>query len=303
MSIATCSHCHAILYTAEIPPGVKSRCGACGQVEFVAGGKDEFVRYRSAWWSMWLGLASIVFLFLTGIPAVYLGVKSILKMQYLKVTDWTRRAAYIGVFSGGIFGVFFGGCVGFVGLVAFATFWTHQEIEDPIEVAKIHEQVASVSLPPDLKPYVAHTGIFIPDVVEFWDNEKFTESRTRFYYGSYSTMITNSPGSGGQNRNVLKGFVTRRILAKKENHLEDESTETLKCLVMGEERDVTKVIHRGEFENKKEGTTMNLDCVTYSCMLDTQKFTYYLKFWCDLPDAEMSDEEVLQIFQSFQGKH
>ena len=187
-----------------------------------------------------------------------------------------------------------------VSLVAVATFLTHQEIEDPVEVARIHEQTAEVKLPEEFKPYVANTGIFIPDVIEFWDNEKFRETRARFYYGDYSTMITNSPGSGGQNRNVLKDIVTRRIHGRKERFLEEESTDELKCQIMGSERTVSKVVHRGEFDD--DGTITNLDCVTYECMFDADQWTYYLKLWCKIPDPKLSDEEVLRIFQSFKGK-
>ena len=109
MKLIYCDKCKKDLCAVEIPDDVQFRCSVCGHVGFQNSSRDDHIQVQSAWWSLWLGLASIVLIFFTGIPAVYLGIKALLKMRYQKVTNLTRFAAVGGVAIGGVWGVMCGG--------------------------------------------------------------------------------------------------------------------------------------------------------------------------------------------------
>ena len=110
----TCLVCGARLYTDFVSESQSSkiwlRCGKCG--DFIDSGVkanapvDKFARR-----SLWLGISSIILLFFTGIPAIYYGVKSLMRSKYTSVRPGDRRAAIAGTALGTIFGVFLGTCV------------------------------------------------------------------------------------------------------------------------------------------------------------------------------------------------
>jgi hypothetical protein len=91
----------------SIQPGQKIRCARCSKL-MMHGVEQKGSADRLAWRSLWLGLASFVLLFFTGIPAIYYGVKSLLKMRFTPAKSSDRAAAIAGTALGGCVGVVFG---------------------------------------------------------------------------------------------------------------------------------------------------------------------------------------------------
>ena len=60
---------------------ISLRCGNCGDL-IGTGVKANAPREKTASRSLWLGLSSIILLFFTGIPAIYYGIKSLLKKSF-----------------------------------------------------------------------------------------------------------------------------------------------------------------------------------------------------------------------------
>ncbi len=130
-----CQVCNSKLVTHGLSPGRQIRCANClslsrfGKIEKVA--TDQL-----AWRSFWLGISSILFLTITGIPAIYYGVRSLLRMRFIRPERRDRAAAIIGTTLGGCFGIFVGiiaVCSLFFGLI---NYWTYEETTDATEVAQ-----------------------------------------------------------------------------------------------------------------------------------------------------------------------
>ena len=126
------------------------RCASCGNIF-----RRDFARSRDtdrmAWRSLWLGLASIVLVFFTGIPAIYYGVRSLLRMRYRPAEKRDRTAAIAGVGLGSIFGLVIGPCVAMFGLIVLVGFMSAERTSDPIEIAAIMDEFCEMDYPEEFE--------------------------------------------------------------------------------------------------------------------------------------------------------
>ena len=100
-----CQHCKSKVVTVGLNTGQQIRCANCLTI-WTFGKVETDATDRLAWRSFWLGLSSILFLFFTGIPAIYYGVRSLLRMRFVKPKKRDRAAAIAGTTMGGCFGIF-----------------------------------------------------------------------------------------------------------------------------------------------------------------------------------------------------
>ena len=125
---------------------ISLRCGNCGDL-IGTGVKANAPREKTASRSLWLGLSSIILLFFTGIPAIYYGIKSLLKARHKSIRPQDRRNAILGIVFGSCFGVFLSTCVLGLGGVT-ALFLTNSRITEDFESSKlIYRRLNKAALP------------------------------------------------------------------------------------------------------------------------------------------------------------
>ena len=153
-----CPHCQSELVIRSVSYAQHVRCAQCGWTGSPESGKrSENSQNRAAWWSLWLGLSSILLLSITGIPALILGFRSLLKMRYQKPSKREKEASILGILLGTVFGVLLGGCVMFTGgitLIAMLTY-DNQNTNEPEIARQWMNSLVQIDLPQELQPQSA----------------------------------------------------------------------------------------------------------------------------------------------------
>jgi hypothetical protein len=116
---ATCGSCGVALITEDLLETDVLSCTSCGSTVRLAEAADIEARTsRQAVFSLLLGLASIIGLFLTGIPAIVFGVRSLRLIRREPAHYKGRGLAIAGIVTGSGFGVIFGACMTMVSIIA-----------------------------------------------------------------------------------------------------------------------------------------------------------------------------------------
>ena len=328
MKLAVCKNCDTNLCAIEVPQNVQIRCSKCGYITFMEGNADDFVQLKNAWRSLWLGLASIILIFLTGIPAVYFGIKALLKMRYQKVTSATKFAAIAGVVIGGIWGVLIGGAialtVGFGLVVAYLGGST--TINDPTLAIEKFNQIAKFEIPKEsnLNVRLAAISLIKRSHIEFWDDEKFTNSRNRLYFSYCNVFFTSQLGSRTSSRNNMRNGAADRILGNWDDQLEKGDESKVDWMIHGESREVTKTRYFGTIKVKNESDadsekgeegiekqnkdetegenviTEEIDLMVYQCLFDAEPNTVCITFMVEIPNDQIPESKIQAIFESYQ---
>ena len=149
-----CPQCRSELVAQDISPERRLRCADCGYV-FASpetNVSQQRTPNRAAWWSLGLGISSILLFFITGVPALLLGVWSLIKMRRQQPTRGEKNAGVIGTFLGAVFGVVLGGCL-FAGggLIAYGL-WTLETSLDPVRIKQMMAEVVHIDLPDGFEP-------------------------------------------------------------------------------------------------------------------------------------------------------
>lgn len=95
----SCSRCQSGLYVRGIEPGQLLVCSAC-DFQFVPKQFGVGMKNGKATWSFMLGIASIIFMLLAGVPAIFLGVKALRQIRRGEANPTGRLFARIGVLLG-----------------------------------------------------------------------------------------------------------------------------------------------------------------------------------------------------------
>lgn len=165
--MTTCQTCESTLVTDGLSPGQQIRCANCNTLSRF--GKIESVATDSlAWRSFWLGISSIVLLTITGIPAVYYGVRSLLRMRFIRPKRRDRAAAIIGTSLGGCFGIFVGFIVTCSLIVVLIRVMTAETLTEPARIVAKCEQFFDFSYP-QLTPAKASSALNSQYIFDFSD--------------------------------------------------------------------------------------------------------------------------------------
>ena len=108
---ATCSNCEATLVVIDLTEHDHVSCSQCNATFPLSQVSDTPPRTsRQAVASMILGVVSIVGLFVTGIPAIFLGIRALVRMRRNPLLLKGHSMAIVGILSGGGFGLICGSC-------------------------------------------------------------------------------------------------------------------------------------------------------------------------------------------------
>lgn len=141
-----CQVCDSKLVTDGLISGQQVRCANCQSLSRF-GKLEKVATHRLAWRSFWLGLSSILLLTFTGIPAMYYGIRSLLRMRFIKPARMDRAAAIAGTTLGGCFGVFFGFIAATSLILGLIQYWTFDETTESQEVSHKCSQYFEFSSP------------------------------------------------------------------------------------------------------------------------------------------------------------
>ncbi|MDG2184529.1 MAG: hypothetical protein P8K79_02550 [Mariniblastus sp.] len=146
------------------------RCARCGKVSRPqTENASQRKPNRAARWSLWLGLSSILLLSITGIPALILGIRSLLQMRHEQPTKREKEAGVLGTLLGLVFGVLLGGCfLGGGGMILFAMLNLPLERSHDADVIRQWmDQVVQIDLPDGLEPSSARKQLGTQTLFEF----------------------------------------------------------------------------------------------------------------------------------------
>ena len=152
--MSQCPHCHSELVLGLISHQQQFRCAECGTISQPQRVPSGHPTNRAALWSFWLGISSIVLLWITGIPALILGIRALWQMRHQKRTKQEKRWAVTGTVLGTLFGLLLGGCLtGFVGIfIAAATTFSSDRSQEPAVLRQWLNEVVHLDIPKELKP-------------------------------------------------------------------------------------------------------------------------------------------------------
>ena len=143
----TCPYCQASLLMQNTHAGDSIRCASCGQI-WQHGFQPVATRVsRQAVASMICGAAALLCGFLTGIPAIILGVRALLAIRR-NYGLHGRNLAITGITTGVIFGSC---CLTYLLSIA----WLMNEYEsttNPVRIEQLRSEICQLELPPELQP-------------------------------------------------------------------------------------------------------------------------------------------------------
>lgn len=205
-AITKCQFCQANLLTDGIKSGQQFRCANC-QAILRVGDEAKVATDKLAWRSFWLGLSSIVLLFFTGIPAIYYGVRSLLRMRFVKPKRSDQAAAVLGTAMGGCFGLVFGLSIVTIAGTALAIYATRWDSTNEQVILKTMPRHFRFDAPRDLLPLKVKSILNSQFEYTFADQRKESECHVRVVlaYAPKSLQVNQTQVMTSLDRELLNG--------------------------------------------------------------------------------------------------
>lgn len=240
---------------------------------------------RLAWRSFWLGIASIVLLFLTGIPAIYYGTKSLLRMRFFKPKRSDRIAAIAGTAMGGCFGVCLGLFVITAVIVGVVIAFTAVRTQEPAEVMAMCSEVFEIDVPSGVEPFRATSVLNSMQFFDFCDRPNRTERRIRIHLSHQDQALKVSKTQ------FIKNLDGRSL--NRDRHRTEDSHVILHWEMNGDPVEVKKTIYR------LEGEGSELSEVFHYIGYFAEKGGMYGMVVTLIPaEFELSEEQIQELFAS-----
>ncbi|MEM7455485.1 MAG: hypothetical protein AAF456_14125 [Planctomycetota bacterium] len=282
----TCAKCSALLVADQsIGKGAYVRCYRCGD----SWARDEvrINRDRMAWWSLWLGIASIMMICFSGFPAIYFGIRSLMRMKHRRVRPRDRSAAVIGTTFGVFFGIFWGFTVAALGAGFLVARYTSERSEDPERIAEMVSERVSLELP---DRYIPNNGLQIMGnqlVARYFDAEDAGDRTSLVMLMYFTPMMHGGAGS-------VKMTVQEYPMFLLDHESPDlQSEEKFEWEMCGDPVTVTKRIFVQQFDE----TNLPQSIVNYYCFHTCPSGIYGLRI-DSIGEETLTDEEAREIFAS-----
>ena len=266
------------------------RCASCGNIfdrDFTRSGDTD----RMAWRSLWLGLASILLMFFTGFPAIYYGVRSLLRMRYRPTAKRDRTAAVAGVGLGAFFGLVIGPCISLFGLMILIAVMSTDRSTDPVEIAAMLDEFCELDYAEEFE-FIRGSQTFQTRSIR-WALNTDEEPVKRLV----RMELTYFGGFMKDNNSFNVRSITRSEALIDDSFQLNQSTD-LMGWTMSQGKEIEA--RRDELEEVIEGETILSHRYSGICMCD--KGLFGLAVCVRQPDAALSEEQVKAIFASCRSK-
>lgn len=297
-----CPRCQSELVVGQVSHQQQVRCARCGtvswpQTENVSQRKPN----RAARWSLWLGLSSILLFSITGIPALILGIRSLLQMRYERPTKWEKEAGVVGTILGTVFGVLLGGCIltgG--GMILFAILSIpRQQTNDPAVIRQWMDQVVRVDLPKELEPRSARFLMGTQTRLEF-DNATAADKGREM-----NLTIIHLGKSPDFNLQTIKDELNRAIGDKLVlKQLKQGSTEQLEWTICGKPTEVFHTSYIRYVANTPAEASLasgsGVKAHRYIALVSDDQAAVGLRLFSTETNEGMRTAEVRRIFESLE---
>ena len=279
-----CQTCNSKLVTDGLLPGQRFRCASCKTI-FRFGKIEKVPTNKLAWRSFWLGISSIILMPITGIPAMYYGIRSLLRMRFVQTKPGDRAAAVIGTALGGCFGLFFGFLAMMVLGIGLASYMTYNTYDSPDEVTQRCDEIFEFEVPSGFKPVKAETALGLQKSFDFADKNDESQRTARLhlrYLGS--AMQTNEA-------RLIESLASKSV---KGEFGAVRSSELKRWTMIGEETDVRKTVFEASETNENIRETHH-----YFALMRVSTQGYYgMAIVFEPENFLLSEEDVKEIFAS-----
>lgn len=302
-----CPHCESWLLVEVYGTSNPIRCTSCGGVS-IPPNKTATQVNRYAWRSFWFGLASIVLLFVAGIPAIWYGVRSLLQMRFTRSQKSDRKAAVAGVALGVVFGVFGTGLATVIGAIVFLVMSSIEETSDPQRMNEILASIGTLDVPEGVELLEANRFQNQFQRINWRDGSSVEKSEARI---RLIKAIRNTQVGMAQLNRPRDSFSLHSNI---EVDAKSRQTEMLLWKFAGKEREITKstepvvryTIRSPDSEDEEEVVTPSpgeLNVITYSASTEEDGETnVYILLTSFRDPGKHSEEAVRAMFESFQPK-
>lgn len=282
-----CSNCESILLTDVFKTPNPIRCTACGHIS-IPQTKSSNQANRFAWRSFWLGLTSIVLLCLTGIPAIWYGVRSLLQMRFVRSQKNDRKAAIAGICLGLLFGFVGSGIVAMIGAFSLIFMFLVEETKEPERIQEILANIGTIDIPEDFHAVEANRVANQVEQVDWRDSSKLESAngRVRLVKGVTETQFAEI-----QRGKLMSMDLHRDIEVDESSRRSDKRLWSF----AGQEREVTRTtLHakQGDFEVIRYAVTT---------IADNEKEFSALAVSIRKP-GDFTEADVRKIFESYERK-
>ena len=283
-----CPRCESVMLVEVFGTLNPIRCASCGNVSSPPNKKATDV-HRYAWRSLWLGFASILLLFLTGLPAIWYGVHSLLRMRFVRSQSKDRIAAVAGVALGVIFGIVGTATVGFFGGFIALFMMSMEETKDADRIDEILTTIGSIEVPADFQAIEANRFANQFSHVNWRDGSKAKEAM------ALMRLVAATPGTTLGGPHISSSTNQFRLYRDMAVDPDSRKIETLSWTVANEVQTVTKTT-----EAATDGD-FNSVCYEMKTESDNEQQVYVLLV-CIREPGKYSEEDVKKIFESFKPK-
>jgi hypothetical protein len=293
LSLARCERCDSQLAITGISAGRPVCCASCGNIFEI--GKSQTAPDKWARRSLWLGISSVLFLCFTGLPALYLGFRSLLRMRHIKARPEDRAAAIAGTILGALFGLLGGFCLLSTGAMALVVVLTFEVVRDEEQVLGMLAETAHIELPADIKPESGLRILNSQTRIQFTDSNDAAKRRVMVLLMHFAPIMQ---GNINQLPNELRN-------AKFHSSVRGDikSREILAWQMNGVPVDIVKQIElieeNPESENSNPDVEKRAELHRYFGHFRTYLGVYGLLVIARQPESGISEDEIRKIFQSY----
>lgn len=283
-----CKHCNSKLVVTGIQPGQAIRCANCSSVTNFGIAEKKVAADHLAWRSLYLGIASIFLMFFAGIPAIYYGVRSLLRMRITRTKQTDQTAAAAGVVLGGCIGICFWGMVLLIGISAAVVFSTYSESNEPDEVARMCSEEFEIHAPESLEPWRAVSLLGIKEFY-FYDRIENADGEKTRRMGLLAMSSPKNPQTDGA---FMANLKTHRI---GRGNFSIKDSATLEWEFSGNPVDVKKLTF-AKNSSAEDSSEVEVKTIQYYGIIDEPGRRYALSIIYDPKLMDISEEEIKEIF-------
>lgn len=184
-----CPSCRAEIACVQMSDDALVRCSCCGNVFETSVHNTASKLNPRAMISFALGLCSLGFLMLTGIPAIMMGLRSLKQIRQSEQREHGKWMSYSGIALGSVFGIGVGSLALVMLYASLLVYFSLEIGDDQTEKRAILSQIIDVQLPDDIELSQASSVIGVIIIAGEVSADEGTEPATIFRVASFPKWI------------------------------------------------------------------------------------------------------------------